>query len=210
MRILELFCGTKSMGKAFEALGEVTSLDLVPAFEPTICCSILEWDYKAFPPGHFDFIWASPPCTQYSIARTVGPPRNLAQADSLVGAALDIITYFQPRLGWLMENPATGLLKSRIVIARLPWRDVCYCKYSDGITHRYRKATRLWGKLDAFVPRPMCTKACPCQFLENGAHPTTAQRGPTKRQTSNRFTQTELYSMPKELCDAIVAAVALG
>ena len=109
-----------------------------------------------------------------------------------------------------MENPATGLLKSRIVIARLPWRDVCYCKYSDGITHRYRKATRLWGKLDAFVPRPMCTKACPCQFLENGAHPTTAQRGPTKRQTSNRFTQTELYSMPKELCDAIAAAVALG
>ena len=45
-------------GRAFEALGwEVTSLDLEG--EPTIKCDILDWDYTAFPPGHFQVVWAS-------------------------------------------------------------------------------------------------------------------------------------------------------
>ena len=44
MRLLELFSGTGSIGRAFEALGwEVTSLDLEG--EPTIKCDILDWDY---------------------------------------------------------------------------------------------------------------------------------------------------------------------
>ena len=50
MRLLELFSGTGSVGRAFEALGwEVTSLDLEG--EPTIKCDILDWDHTAFPPG---------------------------------------------------------------------------------------------------------------------------------------------------------------
>ena len=40
-RLLELFCGTKSVGRAFEAAGwEVVSLDIVSKFEPTILCDI--------------------------------------------------------------------------------------------------------------------------------------------------------------------------
>ena len=60
MRLLELFSGTGSVGKVAHALGyEVISLDLADA---TICCDILDWDYKAaFSVGHFDIIWASPP-----------------------------------------------------------------------------------------------------------------------------------------------------
>ena len=60
-RLLELFCGTKSVGRAFEAAGwEVVSLDIVSKFEPTILCDIRSWDYTTFPPGHFDMVWASP------------------------------------------------------------------------------------------------------------------------------------------------------
>ena len=53
-RLLELFCGTKSVGRAFEAAGwEVVSLDIVSKFEPTILRDIRSWDYTTFP-GHFD------------------------------------------------------------------------------------------------------------------------------------------------------------
>ena len=80
MRLLELFSGTGSVGKEWAnlGLGEVVSVDIVNRFaELTYCVDILEWGYKAFPPGHFDVVWASP-CTQYSKARTdARTPRDL-------------------------------------------------------------------------------------------------------------------------------------
>ena len=52
MRVLELFSGTHSVGKVGRALGyDVISLDLTDA---TICCDIMEWDYKTFSVGYFD------------------------------------------------------------------------------------------------------------------------------------------------------------
>ena len=111
-RLLELFCGTKSIGRAFEAAGwEVVSLDIVSKFEPTILCDIRSWDYALFPPGHFDMVWASPVCTEYSRALTMRP-RRLEEGDVLVLRALEIMEHFDP-LMWVIENPATGLLKTR-------------------------------------------------------------------------------------------------
>ena len=111
-RLLELFCGTKSIGRAFEAAGwEVVSLDIVSKFEPTILCDIRSWDYTTFPPGHFDMVWASPVCTEYSRALTMRP-RRLEEGDVLVLRALEIMAHFDP-LMWVIENPATGLLKTR-------------------------------------------------------------------------------------------------
>ena len=75
-RLLELFCGTKSIGRAFEAAGwEVVSLNIVSKFEPTILCDIRSWDYTLFPPGHFDMVCTSPVCTEYSRALTMRPRR---------------------------------------------------------------------------------------------------------------------------------------
>ena len=66
MRLLELFSGTGSIGKEWP--GEMVSVD--KQGEPTHKTCILEWDYKMYPSDHFAFVWASPPCVQYSSART--------------------------------------------------------------------------------------------------------------------------------------------
>ena len=92
MRCLELFAGTGSIGKAFERLGwEVVSLDIDPKCNPTHVADILSWDYNTCSREHFDFVWSSPPCTHYSIARTTGGPRDLLSADRLVQRTRDVI-----------------------------------------------------------------------------------------------------------------------
>ena len=118
-RLLELFCGTKSVGRAFEAAGwEVVSLDIVSKFEPTILCDIRSWDYTTFP-GHFDMVWASPVCTEYSRALTTRP-RRLLEGDALVLSALEIIAHFDP-LMWVIENPAVHGAPALGGTARAPW-----------------------------------------------------------------------------------------
>ena len=208
MRALVLFRGTGSVDRSLEAAGfEVDSLDIDPKCGATWTSDILTWNtWRHMMPGRYDFIWASPPCQQYSRARTrAKTPRNLELADSIVATTLEIIKELAP-LGWLMENPQTGLLKTREVVKGLPFRDVSYCMYSDGVDHRYRKPTRLWGVLPTFVPRPMCTRRDPCQFsAETGSHPCWAQRFSAKGK-SQKFTLQQLYSMPKALTDDIAKA----
>ena len=41
--LYEIFCGTKSIGKVFEANGwSTTSVDMDPRFNPMICCKVLD------------------------------------------------------------------------------------------------------------------------------------------------------------------------
>ena len=60
--------------------------------KPTIVTNILEWDFTMYDVGSFDVIWASPPCTEYSIAKTIGV-RDLETADAIVMRTLEIINY---------------------------------------------------------------------------------------------------------------------
>ena len=54
-RLLELFSGTGSVGRAFTALGwDVVSVDLDPRANATYCCDIAEWDYTCV--GEVDVI----------------------------------------------------------------------------------------------------------------------------------------------------------
>ena len=85
LKVLDLFSGSKSVYKAVDAklsrFFEVTSLDVACA---DINTDILEWDYETgFEPGHFDVIWASPPCTTFSPLRRCNIGRFGITAESI-------------------------------------------------------------------------------------------------------------------------------
>ena len=90
MKLLELFAGTQSVGKVARELGlEVVSLDRdMPA---DIQGDIVDWDYTTLPKKHFDIIWGSPPCTEYSRAKTTGVRETLRGLILIVQRTLDII-----------------------------------------------------------------------------------------------------------------------
>jgi site-specific DNA-cytosine methylase len=113
MRIVELFSGTGSIGDAFgKEDWEVVSLDVSKTGGATICCDIMVWDFKTFPRGYFDAIWASPVCTHYSCARTKArTPRDFEWADGLVLKTLEIIEYFNPPV-WYIEKPTIRTAKN--------------------------------------------------------------------------------------------------
>ena len=127
-RLLELFCGTKSVGRAFEAAGwEVVSLDIVSKFEPTILCDIRSWGYTTFP-ENYDMVWASPVCSRALTTR----PRRLLEGDALVLSALEIIAHFDLDVGH-----------------REPGHRVA------DVTP-YRKQTRLWTNMRWRPRRSLC------------------------------------------------------
>ena len=161
MKLLELFSGTKSVGKVAEKLGyEVISLDLKDA---DINCDILGWDYTIYPVGYFDVIWASPPCNTFSNMRKCrigkhGYTEKSLQDDidniglPIVRKTEEVIDYFNPKY-YFIENPQTGRMKEYI---SKPYYDVDYCKYSDW---GYKKRTRIWTNILRFVPKT-CRRDC--------------------------------------------------
>jgi len=204
MKLLELFSGTGSIGRAFRDLGwEVVSLDIDPKSGADIITDILEWDYTKFGVGEFDAVWASPVCTMYSVARTTAKtPRDLLWADSLVRRTLEIIELLEPKV-WGFENPASGLLKHRDVVAGLHFKDISYCMYG----YPYRKYTRIWTNSEKWQPRPKCTASNPCPIIREGKHPQSAQRGPCRgKGKGDVCSLSMLYSMPPDLCKEIAQA----
>jgi site-specific DNA-cytosine methylase len=197
MKLLELFSGTKSVGKVATLLGyEVVSLDIKNA---DINTNILNWNYKTYETGYFNVIWASPPCTEYSIAKTVGV-RKIEEANEVVLKTLEIIEYFNPK-HFIVENPQTGLLKKQWFMYGLPYNDIDYCKYGM----LYRKRTRLWNNVTLWKPQPLCLKDC--GNTNGNKHIKTAQRGPSHGMVNDSFRQDDLYMVPAVLIHEIFNAI---
>ena len=197
MRLLELFSGTGSVGEVFRERGwEVVSLDRdMPA---DIRRDVMDWGYQeAFDPGHFDFVWASPLCTEYSKAQTVGA-RKLEESTAIVQRTLDIIRYLSP-FAWALENPQTGLLKWQPPMENIPYQDLDYCKYGMP----YRKRTRIWTNLLSFHPHPLCRHDCPATRAGSNKYDQTVQRG-SKGGERNTHRRDELYRVPRELVEQVL------
>ena len=206
MRLLELFSGTQSVGKVARELGyEVVSLDR--DMNADLKMDIMDWDYTLYPPRSFDVIWASPPCTEYSRAKTVGV-RKIDEANEIVMRTFEIIVYLLPKF-YILENPQTGLLKSQNFMTDLHYYDVDYCKYGMP----YRKRTRLWTNLTTWTPRPLCKKDCDSMTEDRTRHIEQAQRLPTGAvetwANQRRHTREELYKIPPDLIKDLFTEIAL-
>ena len=150
VRCLTLFSGTHSVSKALAELKVPTSEVTLDFAEPAdLSMDILEFDYTMFKPRAFNFIWASPDCTMYSKARTCGGPRKLDYADSLVLRTLEIIDWLQSECH-VIENPESGLLKTRNFMLLRPCHvaDYCMCGLMC------RKRTAFWSNT------PLQLKTC--------------------------------------------------
>ena len=208
-RVLELFSGSGSLTRfcsQMPELFETVRLDIDPRTAPDILMSILDWDYTR--ESHFDIIWASPDCREYSIAHSK-TPRDLGKADMLVRRTLEIIAHFQPKV-WFIENPQTGLLKSRYFMGGIPFHDVTYCMYG----YAYRKATRIWTNVAGFTPL-FCRRDC--VSMANGRHLISCEKlkkvhidNLNTTAAATRYTPRAIRSMiPQALMKELMKAAAL-
>jgi DNA-binding transcriptional ArsR family regulator len=205
LKVLELFAGTRSIGKAFEAAGhEVYSVEWDKKHDNidwyadigTITASdILE----RF--GRPDVIWASPDCTSYSIAaishhRTREEDGNLAPkseyakfCDQVNEKMLRLINDLNPNF-YFIENPRGGMRKMRFM-QELPRYTVTYCQYGDD----RMKPTDIWTNNPNPQFKPMCKNGDPCHVA--------APRG-AKTGTQGLKGSVERSRIPQELCEHIV------
>ena len=77
-------------------------------------------------------IWASPPCTEYNMAKRTGV-KNIEETNRISQRTIDISLYVYPQY-WIIENPQTGKLKEQEFMTELPFQDVDYCKYGICLT----------------------------------------------------------------------------
>ena len=214
MRALVLCSGTGSLDQAFRNLGwEVDNLDIDPKCNCTWTADVCEWQP---PDKHYDCVWASPPCTEFSIALT-NRPRRLDEGLRIAGRCLDIIEHYldrNPRMAWFLENPGTGYLPKMERFKDLPCKYVTYCMYNSPqvASHPYRKLTWIATNVDVWRPARVCTRKNPCAFMVNNRHPECAQRGPSRNSKKELYgghcTREQLYSIPQWLCLEIVKAAS--
>lgn len=201
MKCLDLFSGTRSIAKAFKLRGyetftieldrqhknidwyadimEVTAKDIIERF------------------GKPDVIWASPPCTSYSIAAishhrvkeangNLAPKSDFAKlSDELIQHTLDLIKELNPKY-FFIENPRGGLRKMNFM-KDLPRYTVTYCQYGD----TRMKPTDIWTNHPNPQFKPMCHNGDSCHEK--------APRG-SKTGTQGLKGAVERSVIPEKLC----------
>lgn len=211
MKVLELFAGTRSIGKAFERKGhEVFSVEWNKDFEN------IDW-YEDIGKitaqdiinkfGRPDVIWASPDCTSYSIAAishhrikeengNLAPVSDYAKfCDDVNKHVLDLIRELNPKY-FFIENPRGGFRKMNF-IKGIPRYTVTYCQYGD---------TRM-KPTDIFTNYPNPNFKPPCKNGD-GCHVSAPRGSATGTQGLKNATIRSI--IPDELCNYIVSICEKG
>ena len=205
MKVLELFAGTRSIGKAFEEKGhEVFSVEWDKSFENIdLYKDIYELSAKEILEkfGKPDVIWASPDCSSYSIAAishhrkreengNLAPVSEYAKfCDRVNQHTLNLIMTLSPKY-WFIENPRGGMRKMDFMHG-LPRYTVTYCQYGD----TRMKPTDIWTNHHDPKFKPMCKNGDPCHEK--------APRG-SRTGTQGLKGSKERSVIPVELCRHIV------
>jgi len=200
MKVLELFAGSRSIGKASEILGyQVFSSDLINFEKIDYVTSILDFDINKVP-FHPDIIWASPPCTGFSVAAlghhwTGGKNAYIPKTDTaklgikLAKKTIEIINYFNPKY-FFIENPR-GLLRKMDFMDNFKRQSITYCQYGD----TRMKPTDIWTNSEKWIPRPMCKNGDSCHIA--------APRG-SRTGTQGLKGSYERSKIPEDLCIEIL------
>ncbi len=206
MKVLELFAGTRSIGKAFEARGhEVFSvewdkkfdnIDLYADIGELTAQDILEKFGKP------DVIWASPDCTTFSVAaiskhrrlnKETGSLDPISQyahfCDKVDKHVLELIKELNPSL-WFIENPRGGMRKMEWMQG-LPRYTVTYCQYGE----TRMKPTDIWTNHPEPKFKPPCKNGDSCHVR--------APRG-ARTGTQGINGSKDRSIIPAQLCEHIV------
>lgn len=218
MKVLELFAGTRSIGKAFEKQGhEVYSIEWNKDFDN------IDWyeDISKITAqdiidrfGYPDVIWASPDCATFSIAAishhrrknpetgNLDPISDYAKfCDKVDQHVLQLIEELQPKY-WFIENPRGGLRKMTWMQG-LPRYTLTYCKYETDkpISERRMKPTDIWTNHPNPNFIPPCKNGDPCHAP--------APRG-SKTGTQGIKGSVDRSRIPDKLCEYIVELCEKG
>ena len=173
MNVVELFSGSGVMSDSFRKRGHrALTFDLyqdadvqedILKITKERLMSILK--KKGF--DRVDVVWASPPCTAFSVASI---RRNFIDGKpvsekaflgiELVKKTVEIISWLQPKY-WFIENPR-GMLRKLGLLDGFARRTVTYCQYGAD----YQKPTDIWTNAHHWIPRPACHAGDSCHVAQ--------------------------------------------
>lgn len=212
MKILELFAGSRCIGRNAELLGHtVFSIDWenYEGIDLSIDIEYLTPENIPFIP---DYIHLSPDCTTYTIA-AISTHRNGIEAKSEYAKkcdkvnihALSLVKHYlsiNPNLIFTIENPR-GMLRKMPFMIGLPRTTIWYCVYGDNRA----KPTDIWTNNlyslfnnKGWVPRPECHNG------NRNCHHESAPRG-SKTGTQGKNGSYERSKIPDELCVELIKSI---
>lgn len=211
MKVLELFAGSRSIGKAAEQLcHQVFSIDINPFEGIDLVKDINELNIEDVPFVP-DMIWSGTPCQSYSLAagsyhrkENYQPKTDFAiMCDQMNVRVNGLIKIWQEKnqdLIYYIENPR-GMLRKMWFMQGIPRKTIWYCKYGD---FRAKPTDIFTNNLYNPMFNPLGWK--PREECHNGntkCHHESSPRG-SRTGTQGLENAYERSKYPEELCIEII------